>query len=72
MLWRVARTIPPPKLIIGQLEPGAPMTLKDEQQFDLQQAAGFPEKEKGTGYFNLAGRPLGGAWMQGPVLPEGD
>ena len=43
VFWKVARTVPPPKLIIGQLEPGAPMTLKDEQQFDLQQAVGFPD-----------------------------
>jgi len=43
VLWRGAPSTPPPKLVIGQLQPGAPVTLAGEQQFELQQSAGFPD-----------------------------
>lgn len=35
VLWRGRATTPPPRLIIGTLNPGAPVTLAGEQQFDL-------------------------------------
>jgi pullulanase len=41
--WRGEPNTPPPKLIIGQLQPGASVTLAGEQQFDLQQSADFPD-----------------------------
>jgi pullulanase len=43
VLWRAASSTPPPRLIIGQLQPGAPVTLAGEQQLDLQQSANFPD-----------------------------
>lgn len=43
MLWRAAASAPPPRLVIGQLQPGAPVTLAGEQQFDLQRVVGFPD-----------------------------
>jgi 1,4-alpha-glucan branching enzyme len=43
VLWRGQLSAPPPKLIIGQLQPGAPITLTNGQQFDLQQSAAFPD-----------------------------
>ena len=43
VLWRVAQTTPPPKLIIGQLKPGAPITFQNEQQFALRQATDFAD-----------------------------
>ena len=43
VLWRVADSAPPPRLVIGQLQPGAPVTFAGEQQFDLQQVVGFPD-----------------------------
>ncbi len=41
VLWRGAPNAPPPKLIIGQLQLGAPVAFVGEQHFDLQQSAGF-------------------------------
>ena len=35
VLWRGKASEPPPRLVIGKLQPGAPVTLVDEQQFDL-------------------------------------
>jgi pullulanase len=43
VLWRVASSDPPPKLIIGQLKLGAPISLVNEQQFDLDQSPDFPD-----------------------------
>jgi 1,4-alpha-glucan branching enzyme len=43
VLWRGRPTIPPPKLVIGELELGAPVSLVREQEFDLQQAPGFAD-----------------------------
>ena len=43
VLWRGATSNPPPQLIIGKLQPGAPVALVDEQQFNLQQSADFPD-----------------------------
>lgn len=40
VLWRPADTDPPPELIIGQLELGAPVRLVDERRIPLEQAAG--------------------------------
>ena len=43
VLWRGAAQTPPPTLIIGQLQLGAPVALVGEQRFQLQPAAGFPD-----------------------------
>ena len=43
VLWRVASTTPPPQLVIGQLQLGAPVVFVGEQRFALQQAAGNPD-----------------------------
>ncbi len=43
VLWRVASSTPPPKLIIGRLRLGAPVAFVDEQAFDLQPVSGFPD-----------------------------
>lgn len=37
VLWRGKPSVPPPRLIIGRLQSGAPVTVVDEQQFDLHQ-----------------------------------
>jgi pullulanase len=42
VLWR-AKPAPPPELIIGQLELGAPVSFVREQRFALQRAAGFSD-----------------------------
>ena len=42
VLWR-AIAAPPPELIIGQLQLGAPVAFVSEQRFALQQAAGFSD-----------------------------
>lgn len=36
LLWRVSDTTAPPVLVIGQLSPGAPISLINEQQFGLR------------------------------------
>jgi len=43
VLWRVAASTPPPALVIGQLQPGAPVSLVGEQRFDLAQSAQHPD-----------------------------
>jgi len=43
VLWRVAASTPPPKLIIGQLQLGAPLAFVNKQAFDLQPSAAFPD-----------------------------
>lgn len=45
VLWRGAPSDPPPQLIIGKLQPGAPVTLVDEQRFDLKQSDDFPDHD---------------------------
>ena len=43
VLWRVTNSIPPPELIIGQLQLGAPVALVGEQHFPLHKSAEFPD-----------------------------
>jgi pullulanase len=43
VLWRVADSTPAPELIIGLLQPGAPISFVAEQRFSLQQTADFPD-----------------------------
>lgn len=43
VLWRVSAATPPPKLIIGKLLLGAPITFAGEQQLDLQLTDGFAD-----------------------------
>jgi glycosidase len=42
VLWRAAST-PPPTLVIGQLQLGAPVSLVGEQRFDLEPSLNFPD-----------------------------
>jgi pullulanase len=39
LLWRPARTEPPPSLVIGRLQSGAPVTLAGERSVELSQSA---------------------------------
>jgi glycosidase len=43
VLWRPARTSPVPTLVIGRLQPGAPVTLTGEQRFDLSPSDQHPD-----------------------------
>ena len=43
VLWRAVPSTPPPTLVIGQLQPGAPVTLTGGQRFVLGQSAQFPD-----------------------------
>ena len=43
VLWRAAASTPPPALVIGQLQPGAPVSLVGEQRFDLKPSLDFPD-----------------------------
>ena len=43
VLWRGRSTVPVPKLVIAELELGAPVALVREKTFDLQQAPDFPD-----------------------------
>lgn len=43
VLWRPAHTQPPPRLVIGQLQPGNPPAFVNAQQFDLAPVAGLPD-----------------------------
>lgn len=43
VLWRVAVSTPPPELIIGQLQLGAPVSFIGEQRFVLQPSVEFPD-----------------------------
>lgn len=44
VLWTVGNTTPAPSLIIGQVKPGAPITLPEEHnKFLLQPVSGFPD-----------------------------
>src|SRR5262249_59565048 len=43
VLWRSAHGTPPPALVIGQLQPGAPVSLAGQQRFDLTPSAQFPD-----------------------------
>jgi pullulanase len=43
VLWRPARTAPVPALVIGRLQPGAPVTLIGEQRFDLSPSGQHPD-----------------------------
>jgi pullulanase len=43
VLWRVCNSNPPPELIIGQLQLGAPITFINEQRFTLQAATDFSD-----------------------------
>jgi pullulanase len=38
VLWRPRRTEPPPSLVIGRLQPGAPVTLVGERSVELAQS----------------------------------
>jgi pullulanase len=43
VLWRAVSSTPLPTLVIGQLQPGSPVTLTGEQRFPLSQSAQFPD-----------------------------
>jgi len=43
VLWRPSNTNPPPRLVIGQLQRGSPVSLVNERQFPLRQAAGIAD-----------------------------
>lgn len=43
VLWRVAIPDPPPTLVIGQLQPGAPVTLGKRERIELTRDAEFPD-----------------------------
>jgi pullulanase len=43
MLWQAAQGTPPPALVIGQLLPGAPVSLVGEQHFDMSQSPQFSD-----------------------------
>lgn len=43
VLWRLTVPDPPPTLVIGQLQAGAPVTLAAEQRIDLAQDGRFPD-----------------------------
>lgn len=43
VLWRLENVTPSPVLVIGELEPGAPIRLLDQKRFPLQLAAGFTD-----------------------------
>lgn len=43
ILWRVTNIVPPPQLIIGQLQPGTPPTLAGLASFPLQNSAALPD-----------------------------
>lgn len=43
VLWREASHNPPPTLVIGQLQLGAPVVCVGEQRCDLRQSAEFPD-----------------------------
>jgi pullulanase len=43
VLWRGRHTIPLPRLIIGELQLGAPISFVRKREFDLQQAPNFPD-----------------------------
>lgn len=43
VLWRVTRSSPPPELVIGQLQPGAPVSLTGERRVTLTQSAQFAD-----------------------------
>jgi pullulanase len=43
VLWRVANTIQPPALVIGELLQGAPVSFINEQHFVLQQDGNHPD-----------------------------
>ncbi len=43
VLWRVGNPSPPPKLIIGQLQPGNPVTLTGKQELVMQRVPGFTD-----------------------------
>lgn len=43
VLWHVLHPNPPPRLIIGWLQPGTPLGLIGQQTFDLRPAAGFAD-----------------------------
>jgi 1,4-alpha-glucan branching enzyme len=43
VLWRVSAAAPPPRVIIGRLEPGAPIEFAGEQAFDLAPLDDMPD-----------------------------
>jgi pullulanase len=43
VLWCPGRSSPAPSLVIGQLQPGAPVTLTGERQVELIRSAEFPD-----------------------------
>lgn len=43
VLWRVSAPDPPPTLVIGQLQAGAPVALAGEQRFDLERDKRFAD-----------------------------
>lgn len=43
VLWRLGNTNPAPEIILGQLRPGTPITLVNEQRFTLHRSAQFTD-----------------------------
>src|SRR5687768_11085354 len=43
VLWRLAVVAPPPRLVIGRLQPGAPVGFAEELRIDLQPSAQFSD-----------------------------
>jgi hypothetical protein len=44
VLWPVTSPTPPPALLIGRLQPGAPVGLTGEQRLALERSAEFPDQ----------------------------
>ena len=43
ILWRLANDSPPPKLVIGLCQPGAPMQVINEKNIDMTRVSGFDD-----------------------------
>ena len=43
VLWRVANTTPPPKLILERVQAGAPLTVTSPQEFTMKLVGGFTD-----------------------------
>lgn len=65
VFWRGAPSTPPPQLIIGQLQLGAPVAFVAEARFDLQQVPGFPDLwERPADTCNLADGQVYHYWFE--------
>ena len=67
VLWRAVPSTPPPTLVIGQLQPGAPVTLTGGQRFVLGQSAQFPDLwTRAAAECQLTDDPSGAFWSAHP------